>query len=30
MKFKVSEDKYIYKTVCKEGPVFNLMEAIFE
>jgi dihydroorotate dehydrogenase electron transfer subunit len=30
MKFKNGRDGYKYKTVCKDGPVFNLMEAVFD
>ncbi len=30
MKFKNGKDGYIYKTICKDGPLFDLMEAIFE
>jgi dihydroorotate dehydrogenase electron transfer subunit len=31
MKFKSMDGKgVVYKTVCKDGPVFNLMEAVFE
>ena len=30
MKFKNGMEGYEYRTVCKDGPVFNLMEVIFE
>lgn len=30
MKFKNGKDDFEYKTVCKDGPVFNLMEAVFD
>ena len=30
MKFKNGKDGYKYKTVCKDGPVFDLMEVIFD
>jgi dihydroorotate dehydrogenase electron transfer subunit len=30
MKFKDGKDGYKYKTVCKDGPVFDLKEVIFE
>jgi len=30
MKFKSSNGGFEYKIVCKDGPVFNLMEAIFD
>ncbi|MHB1335730.1 MAG: dihydroorotate dehydrogenase electron transfer subunit [Candidatus Humimicrobiaceae bacterium] len=30
MKFKNGKDGFEYRTVCKDGPVFNLMEAIFD
>ncbi|MCE5330229.1 dihydroorotate dehydrogenase electron transfer subunit [bacterium] len=30
MKFKDDQDGYFYKTVCKDGPLFDLMEVILE
>jgi len=30
MKFKNGKDSYEYRTVCKDGPIFDLMEVIFD
>ncbi|MDD5658416.1 MAG: dihydroorotate dehydrogenase electron transfer subunit [Actinomycetota bacterium] len=30
MKFKDNQNGYIYKSVCKDGPLFDLSEAVFE
>ena len=30
VKIKDKKQKFIYKSVCKDGPVFNLMEVVFD